>query len=85
MPLFQKVHEPDVSPEEAIIVVHRFVMKCQEWASQREIPERVQRVAAQPDPGEVAKLQAWRSYLQFTEHTLRELEDGTLDHWFTGP
>jgi hypothetical protein len=24
----------------------------------------------------------WELYLRFTDHTLEELENGTLDHWF---
>lgn len=27
----------------------------------------------------------WESYLRFTDHTLRELQDGRLDHWFEEP
>jgi len=37
------------------------------------------------DPKLAAKLHQWLSFRAFLDHTLRELEDGTLDHWFDDP
>jgi hypothetical protein len=52
--------------------VHAFVSRCRAWAV-AEIARR--RVNGKP-------VQEWESYLRFTDHTLRELEEGTLDRWF---
>ena len=52
-----------------------FVQKCQRFAV-AEIARR--EVDGRPT-------QEWVSYLRFTEHTLRELDDGTLDSWFLDP
>jgi hypothetical protein len=84
MPLYREDHDLQVAPEQAVVIVHRFVQRCREWALKREIPARSQRVAAEADATEAAKLHAWVAYAAFLEHTLRELEDGTLDHWFEG-
>lgn len=85
MPLFDPQRETDIDPKDAIVAVHDFLLKCREWAQQREIPKRVQRVDAELDPAAAAQLHAWISYLRFTEHALEELENGTLDHWFSVP
>lgn len=82
MSLFDPERQPDLSPEDAIVVVHRFLHRCRTWATDREIPERLARLAEDPTPERAAKLHAWTSYLAFTEHALAELESGTLDHWF---
>jgi hypothetical protein len=84
MPLYLENQEPHVAPEAAVVIVHRFVTRCREWALKREIPARTQRVAASADATEAAKLHAWTAYAAFLTHTLEELEQGTLDHWFTG-
>ena len=84
MPLYDADRDPAVEPEDAVIVVHRFMQRCRAWATDREIPKRIDRVAESLRPEDAAKLHAWIAYLQFTEHVLSELEDGTLDHWFTG-
>lgn len=85
MPLYDPDHEPQVAAEDAVVVVHRFLEQVRQWAQEREIPKRLARVEADLDPGEAAKLHGWITYLRFTEHALGELEDGTLDGWFTGP
>lgn len=51
---------------------HAFVTRCRAWAAE-EIERR--KVNGKP-------LHEWESYLRFTDHTLRELENGTLDAWF---
>ncbi len=49
-----------------------FVARCRAW-SQAEL---LRREAAGRDCSE------WLVYLKFTEHTLAELDAGTLDPWF---
>jgi hypothetical protein len=70
-----------IAPEEAVLVVHDFLTRCKRWA-EREVPRRLEQAAADGRPESAAKLHAWVSYVQFTDHTLNELEAGTLDHWF---
>lgn len=82
MTLFDPHRDVSVAPQDAVVIAHAFVEKCRQWALEREIPRRTQRLAAQHDPLEAEKLAAWRSYVTFLDHTLRELEDGTLDGWF---
>lgn len=82
MALWDPARQPEVAPEDAVVVVHRFLERVRAWAAEREIPARTQRVATELDPAEAAKLHAWIAYLRFTEHALAELEDGTLDRWF---
>ena len=82
MALFDAKRVPDVAPSDAVVMAHRFVMKCREWALELEIPKIAQRFAADPSPDDAAKLHAWTSYVAFLDHTLRELEEGTLDGWF---
>ena len=82
MTLWKPDHQPDVSAEDAIAVVHEFVSRCQHWAAEIELPKRLKALDSHPDEDQIASLQRWASYLAMTEHTLRELEDGTLDRWF---
>jgi len=63
-------------------IVRAFLKRCRDWAQHNEIPKRVQQVADAPSAPEAAKLHAWIAYDQFLDHTLQELADGTLDHWF---
>lgn len=84
MALYDEHRGGKVAPEDAVVTVHRFVAKCREWALKLEIPKRSQRLAAQPDRLEAEKLAAWLRYVEFLDHTLTELEAGTLDHWFMG-
>lgn len=81
-PLFQADAKPELDPASAAHAAHAFLMRCQAWAREREIPQRIERIAATPDPAEAAKLHAWIAYLQFTEHALHEIERGELDDWF---
>ena len=63
-------------------IVRAFLVRCRDWAQQREIPKRTRQLAETPNAEGAAKLHAWISYDHFLEHTLDELADGTLDHWF---
>lgn len=51
-----------------------FVARCRDWAA-----AEIERRAADGRPAH-----EWHSYLKFTDHTLRELDEGTLDGWFDG-
>lgn len=61
-----------VSPAGQWQAAHAFVSRCRQWAV-----EELERRAANGKPRH-----EWESYLRFTDHTLRELEAGTLDAWF---
>lgn len=71
-----------INPDDAMIVTHRFLERCRQWAIEREIPKRLQRVGAGLDPDEAARLHGWICWLRFIEHAQQELTDGTLDRWF---
>lgn len=72
MSLFDQPPAP-ISPESALHASLRFVEQCRTWA----VAEIARRKADGRDARE------WESYLRFTDHTLRELRNGTLDAWFT--
>jgi hypothetical protein len=82
VPLYRPDHAAEVAPEDAVVVVHRFLERCRAWADEREIPRRLDRVRDTLDLDEASKLQAWIAWKRFTEHALRELERGELDRWF---
>jgi hypothetical protein len=84
-PLFDPDRAPRVDPRDAVAVVHTFLQRCRAWGTDREIPRQLARLAADPTPGDAAKLHAWTSWVAFVDHALSELEDGTLDEWFTEP
>lgn len=84
MPLFDPQAKPEVTPAAAAHAAHAFLSRCRDWARDREIPDRLERVEVSKDPLEAAKLHEWIAYLRFIEHTLAELEAGALDHWFLG-
>lgn len=85
MPLFDPARTPDVSPEDAVAIAHAFLQQCRSWVADVELPKRRQAILDDNAPEHAAKLHQWLSYLEFTDHAINELEDGTLDHWFTGP
>ena len=82
MSLFQPDLAVSIPPEESIAIVHNFLQKCLQWAEEKEIPKTLESLQNSPSPEAAARLHQWTSYRDFTRHTLRELEDGTLDHWF---
>ena len=82
MPLFDPDRSPDLDPADAIVVVHDFLVRARAWATEREIPKRIERVASGADHGEAAQLAAWVAWRDFVDHALSELQDGTLDGWF---
>ena len=66
---------PPSSPEQAWTAAYEFVARCRQWA--------VEELARRAENGKPRA--EWEAYLKFTDHTLRELEEGTLDHWFHPP
>ena len=84
MPLYDPNHQPRLAPADALSTVHTFLQRCRQWALEQEIPQRLEKVRSGLQPQEAAKLHEWIAYLRFVEHTLHELEAGTLDHWFSG-
>ncbi len=55
--------------------VAAFLKKCNTYA--RASIQRKQ------ERGELEDIPKWESYIEFNEHALQELADGTLDRWFT--
>lgn len=84
MPLYDPDRTVDLDPRDAVRVAHDFMIRCRDWAVEREIPKRLQRAADGLDPDDAASLHAWIAWMRFCEHAIQELEDGTLDPWFTG-
>ena len=60
------------TPEQRIAAAHAFTTRCRAYA--------VAEIARRRAEGRAAD--EWESYLRFSDHTLKELEDGSLDHWF---
>lgn len=85
MTLYDPHRRPAVEAADAICVAHDFLGRCRRWALDRELPSRVEKVKTDLRPEDAAKLHEWIAYLRFVEHTMRELEAGTLDDWFTAP
>ena len=73
-----------MAPEDALAVTREFLLFCRAWALEKEIPKRRAELLDSSDPNRVARLTAWESYVEFTDHAIHELESGTLDHWFNG-
>ena len=74
-PLWARGATPPDDPAQALAAAHAFVTRCREWAT-AEIDRR--RASGKA-------LHEWEADVRFTDHTLRELEDGTLDGWFAPP
>jgi hypothetical protein len=82
MALYNPDHVVDVRPEQAVVAVRAFLIRCRKWAIDREIPKRAARVSAGADAMEAAKLHAWVAMVGFVDHAIQELESGKIDHWF---
>ena len=85
MPLYEPGRPVGADPRDQVATVHRFLHQCRDWATEREIPKRADRVRAGAGAEEAAKLHAWVAYRDFLDHALRELEAGQLDAWFPPP
>lgn len=55
--------------------VATFLRKCNEYAR-----ASIERKIAREEPDEIAR---WEAYIEFNEHALEEIANGTLDRWFT--
>lgn len=75
----------DLPVEDQVAVVRAFLVRCRDWASEREIPVRLEQIRQEPRAQQAAALHAWLSYRDFVEHALAELDSGALDHWFPRP
>ena len=56
--------------------VAEFLRKCNVYAQ-----ASIERKRARGEEEEITK---WESYIEFNEHALEEIANGTLDRWFTG-
>lgn len=74
-----------VPPEVAKAIVREFLERCRGWGTDREIPKQLERLRVDPNPIDAAKLHQWTTWVAFLDHARRELDDGTLDHWFAPP
>ena len=83
MSLYDPERQPDVAAEDAVAIVHDFLEKCRSWATEREIPKLLARLEADAMTEDAAKLHQWTTWRDFVDHALHELEDGTLDRWFS--
>ena len=54
-----------------------YLEKCNAYA-QASIARKMER-------GEVDETESWKSYVEFNEHAIEEISNGTLDHWFFPP
>lgn len=71
-PLLGAAPSEEASPEQKIAAVHDFVGRCRSYA--------VTEISRRRESGKATE--EWEIYLRFTDVTLRELGDGTLDTWF---
>ena len=58
-------------------VVLDYLEKCNTYA-QASIKRKLER-------GEADETKSWESYMQFNDHAIEEISNGTLDHWFSPP
>ena len=56
-------------------IVAEFLQRCNTYA--KASIERKQ------ERGEVDEIPRWQAYIEFNEHALEEIANGTLDRWFT--
>lgn len=56
-------------------VVAAFLKKCNTYA--------LASIERKRERGDVDEIPKWESYVEFNEHTLEEIANGTLDRWFT--
>jgi hypothetical protein len=40
-------------------------------------------IARKTERDEFDQTVSWKSYIEFNDHAIEEIENGTLDHWFT--
>ena len=57
-------------------IIAAFLRQCNTYA--------LASIARKQERGELDDIPKWQSYIEFNEHALEELANGTLDRWFTG-
>lgn len=83
MSLYDPERSLDLLPEDELLAAHAFLLRLRAWAVEREIPKLAGRLSASATVSDAVKMQQWTTWRDFVEHALTELEDGTLDAWFT--
>lgn len=84
-PLYDDARGTDASeldPALAVAAVHRFLLRCRAWGTDREIPKHLARLEGAPRLEDAARLHQWVTWVSFVDHALTELESGHLDPWF---
>ena len=56
-------------------IVLDYLQRCNTYAEDS--------IARKTERGEKEQTESWKSYVQFNEHAIEEIKNGTLDHWFT--
>jgi hypothetical protein len=82
MTLFKPDYVPDISPEEALYAARKFILRCQDWVLSNKIYEMTEGKGQQNSRNSQASQDKWELYIEFLNHTIRELEQGKLDNWF---
>ena len=56
-------------------VVLEYLKRCNSYAEAS--------IARKRERGEEQQTDSWKSYIEFNDHAIEEIKNGTLDHWFT--
>ena len=72
-----KLNHKEVKTMDRKATVVDYLEKCNAYA-QASIARKMER-------GEVDETESWKSYVEFNEHAIEEISNGTLDHWFSPP
>ena len=56
-------------------VVLEYLNRCNSYAEAS--------IARKRERGEEQQTDSWKSYIEFNDHAIEEIKNGTLDHWFT--
>lgn len=56
-------------------VVLEYLNRCNAYAEAS--------IARKKERGEEQQTDSWKSYIEFNDHAIEEIKNGTLDHWFT--
>ena len=56
-------------------VVLEYLKRCNTYAEDS--------ITRKTERGEEEQIESWKSYIQFNDHAIEEIKNGTLDNWFT--
>ena len=56
-------------------VVLDYLERCNTYAEES--------IVRKTERGEALETESWKSYIEFNNHAIEEINNGTLDHWFT--